>query len=746
MNSLKNIICIFLLLISISLAAQVNFSSNADIIVLENNGDTLKNPWVGGLNYPQFSEIDLNLDGIKDLFVFDKQDDRILPYINNGIPNQVSYTHAPEYVQDFPKFKDWVLLRDYNCDGKMDVFTLSSAGVAVYENTSTSTLSFTLVTNRIFSNYQPNMIGLLITSADIPAIDDIDGDGDLDILTFSTAGSHVEYHKNLSIENYGTCDSLTFELRNSCWGFFKENFSDNTVVLNDTCGLNVSNPEKGIGGNKHAGSTLLTLDVDSNGTKELVLGDISFSNLLLLYNNDVTIDLTGSNIISQDTLFPANNLSTTPVDMNLFPAGYYLDINNDNVKDLVVSSNCFFGCENDNNIWYYENNHVNNKPHFNLVKTGFLQEEMIEVGEGSYPVFFDYNADGLQDIVVGNYGDFDLSVGALGYKPSLSLYENIGTPTLPAYQLIDSDYVSLSTLNLDLAGNQPTLRLTPTFGDLDNDNDLDMIIGDHYGYLHYFTNTAGTGNTASFVLSAPQYFGIDIGNYASPQLIDLDRDNLLDLVIGNRNGYVSYYRNTGTASLPNFTFITDSLGYMKTMGYNENNGISTPFVFDDGGNYKIIAGSTKGYLYYYDNIDGNLSGTFNIIDSTFLNILEGSRSYVSLADVTNDGDIDMLIGSYAGGVTFYEGVDPAAVKSNIADLDLIKIYPNPTKNSLTIDFGLNDLSDAYVTITDMIGKTIFEDEPRKRKMNINLNNYSRGVYLVQFSNKISKVVYKIIKQ
>ena len=69
---------------------------------------TLKYPWVGGLNSPQFGKIDINLDGRKDLVIFDRQGNRILPFINNGIPDSVSYTFHPELASLFPPLHDWV--------------------------------------------------------------------------------------------------------------------------------------------------------------------------------------------------------------------------------------------------------------------------------------------------------------------------------------------------------------------------------------------------------------------------------------------------------------------------------------------------------------------------------------------------------------------------------------------------------------------------------------------------------------
>ena len=97
----------------------------------------------------------------------------------------------------------------------MDIFAYTSgakigSGIAVYKNTSTTSLSFSLATNIIESSFPLGFTNLFVSSVDIPAIDDIDNDGDLDILTFGLISPTVEYHKNLSLEKYGTCDSLDF--------------------------------------------------------------------------------------------------------------------------------------------------------------------------------------------------------------------------------------------------------------------------------------------------------------------------------------------------------------------------------------------------------------------------------------------------------------------------------------------------------------------------------------------------------
>ena len=139
--------CIVFLLYSAGFAQSTTFVRDSTIPLFQN---LLPAPlaYGGGINDGMFSEIDLNDDGIKDLFVFEKDQAykkaRFTTYINNGIPNQVNYTYAPQYISHFPeKISDWVILVDYNCDGKEDLLTYSNvlvpapAGVTAYKNVST---------------------------------------------------------------------------------------------------------------------------------------------------------------------------------------------------------------------------------------------------------------------------------------------------------------------------------------------------------------------------------------------------------------------------------------------------------------------------------------------------------------------------------------------------------------------------------------------------------------------------------
>ena len=107
----------FLILVysSVSLVAQ----QRLDIPVA--TSQELMMPWNGGFNAPQFSNIDLNRDGITDLISFDRQGDRLRTYLR--MPASGLWRLDWSYLEFFPELVDWVLVRDFDRDGVEDLFT-----------------------------------------------------------------------------------------------------------------------------------------------------------------------------------------------------------------------------------------------------------------------------------------------------------------------------------------------------------------------------------------------------------------------------------------------------------------------------------------------------------------------------------------------------------------------------------------------------------------------------------------------
>ena len=710
---------IFFSIFTTNLFAQISVNRDTSVNVYESN-IKYKSPWVGGMNSIQFNEIDLNLDGVNDLITFDRSGNKL----NTFIKKNNEYIFAPKFRKNFPKIKDWCLTADYNCDGKLDLFTYSTGGIAVYLNVSSNDLEFSLETSLLLSNYGSSNLNIFVSPVDIPAITDVDYDGDLDILTFSILGGFIEYHKNLSIEQNGNCDSLIFNFEDACWGDCYEGL--NSYVLNCTncqCAPLTNQNFK----QPHAGSTILAIDIDNDNDKDLILGDILYNNLNLLING-------GNNqnalITSVDSIFPKNYLSTAQVDLPMFPAAFFVDVNNDNIKDLVVSPNSttLSGTENKQSSWLYVNSGTNTQLDLSLSTKDFLQSDMIDLGDGSYPSFFDHNSDGLMDIVVGNYGYHNT-----GNDPtsSLALFENIGTNSNPSFNLVDRNWQNISSINLNINLVKPALNLYPCFGDLDGDNDKDMIIGDADGKLHFFEND---GNIpANFSLSSPNFFQIDIGSFATPFIYDVNKDGLNDLIVGEQIGTINYFQNRGTMNSAIFDTIIENFGNVDIEDSVISTGYSSPKIIDINNKKYLISGSFSGYLHSFE-IE-SIDSSFVPIDIGLNNLWDGSITAIDFTDLNNDFKIDIIVGNKSGGLTYYNSDSLLTNTNNFTNDELI-LYPNPTKDHITIFSSRKGNVELYNTH----GILILEKFKRSNNLTISLNEVSKGIYYLKFNNKTNLVI------
>lgn len=727
------------------LKTEAQYFVNYNIPVQDINGVAMKYPWTGGLNNPQFSDGDFNNDGIKDLFIFDRTGSKIYTFINHGTANAVDYEYAPEYETGFPRLHDWALLRDYNCDGITDIFTYTGGpitnpgpGIQVYRGFfSDNKIQFvsadSLLRYPIFVQdtiFYPN---LFVSSVDIPAIADVNGDGDLDVLTFQITGGFVIYYENLSQEAGFGCDSLNFKKEDDCWGDFFEPSLQKTDLLNQACPFLLPNYESDVR-DRHTGSTETAWDNDGDGDLEFLKGDISFSNLNYMVNGGTNED---AHIIAEDTSYPAYD---TPTDIFIFPAPFLVDVNNDGLVDLLAGPNAAGGSVNFTCSWYYKNVGNAVTATFSYQTDTFLNGDMIDMGEGCYPAFFDADADGLLDMIIGNRGYFD-NTNVNIYIGELAFYKNVGDAEHPAFKLITKDYANVGSLGVK--------AVVPTFGDLDGDGDADMITGQEDGTLLFFKNLASAGDPASFTFFGANYAGIDVGLFSSPQLVDVNKDGLLDLLIGEQSGNLDYFQNTGTATTPDFSSAPNTFfGGVDVRQTGYLTGYSFPFLFDnnDGNGSQLLVGSQRGTVYKYSNIDGNVGGTFTKDDTAFNSISQGLDATVRGADIDNDGMVDLLIGNFRGGVTFYDsrftGIDPQQQAFD----DAILIYPNPASQSFSIMIsGQASLSEVELSLRDVFGKKMREKLVwAGNSARMDVRTLPSGVYFLQVNSGLRTVVKKIV--
>lgn len=647
-----------------------------NVPVLDFLGQPLPQAWAGGNGMPHYSDVDLNGDGFKDLVVFDRLSYYFTTYLNDGIPGVVSYTYAPEYMAIFEDCdcREWALLVDYNCDGREDLFCGSAAGqqFAVYENVlvGTDSVSFVERHRPLTHPFGASFLELYVTLTDVPAITDVDYDGDIDIISTQPSSNRWALYRNRAMEDYGRCDTLAMDYETFCWGHFSESFFDNTLTLADTfvCPRGDRSPNPGGGVTRHEGGMVLVLDTNADSLKDVLVTDVSYNTAILAINGG---NIDSALMVDAEYHYPQADSS---IDVTVFPALYHVDINNDNIRDLLVSPNSRTGSENVDNTVVYLNRGQDEDVDFRFMGRTFLPSHQIDLGGETAPLFWDYNADGLMDLLVGSNFIFRKTPDTTDGYYGLHLYQNVGDSDAPIFQLVDSNYLDFRNLTINGA---PPSRAVPAAGDLDGDGDEDLLFGLTSGRIIHYENTAGPGNVAQFVAANPFELvdqtgqPIDPTSFSAPELYDFDGDGDVDLFVGNKQGEISYYENTATAGPAIFTLQTEKFGKVKPrldpVRRNENYSKPRFIDYDQDGAPELVVGEVSGRVEIYDQPENGLTDSLlkvgNLLAQDF-----SARAAVTAAVLDSTGYLTWVVGNERGGLhlvnalmvdtTSQEPVDP----------------------------------------------------------------------------------------
>ena len=413
------LVLVFLWIATPLLAQQVVELDQGKTIRLK--GQVLTNGFSLGINSAQIQTLDLLVDGKEEWVVWDINSRQLQVFEKKG----EQFLVRPELSYFFPSdVSGFLVLADFDRDGKKDLFTSTALGVKAYRNTSSgSQISWTLAQNFLRLEGANNIPA---NNLDTPLLQDLDGDGDLDLLLFNFAvGDYLEYYRNTSIERKGSSDIDGFAFPVRHWGNF-EFCGCGQISFGLTCdGRSLATATSPLDQARvqHAGGhSLLYRDFTGDGIPDLLMGREECSTLYFLPN-------IGTSSNPKFTSFSKElpGFGSLP-EFPRFQVGQFLE------ESLLVSLNtnetaAAFGVDFAQSIVRLEKGTGKTLP--------ILQDQVLDLGENTRP-FFNGTSFSGELLVTAN--------GKKGTKVLGQAYRMQYTGT--QLELVEDDYLGLSGLNL----------------------------------------------------------------------------------------------------------------------------------------------------------------------------------------------------------------------------------------------------------------------------------------------------------
>jgi hypothetical protein len=648
-----------------------NIGTNKNSQFVKRTG--LNNPFGGVVDndIDNLTLVDIDNDGDLDAFAVKSNEPEPEPvkfYENTGNINEPSFVkgigqnNPLQLVKEIDSSLPFALV-DIDNDGDLDIFIGAKDGtVKFYENTGSASHAVFVV--RIGQNNPLNGIDVVSNSA--PTLVDIDNDYDLDAFIGTKEGI-VRYY-----ENMGSVNQPLF-------------------VESD-----INNPLGGINIERESIPTFF--DIDNDGDLDAFIAGFTGTSRILYYKN-----VGNANQPRFERMDQNNPLSELHVGDDRPPT--FVDINNDGDLDIFIVDD-FKGI-----VKYYKNTS-------DVTQTLFVEQQ-----SNPFSKFRFFTKLILIDI--DNDNDLDAFIGTI--LGTVEYFENIGVAGQPLFVERTGQKNPLTDVKIRNFSQ-------PTFIDIDADNDLDVFVGTPNGTVKYYENT-GNVNQPIFIERTLQNnpladVGV-VGRRVTPVFADIDDDKDLDVVIGifediitqktetnaklnvtlGGEVTVKYYENAGTVNQPLFierikqdnpfgnmklrdfekhfqeldldsdlnfgliegraTLILDDMDNDNDLDVFIQKGLPMIAYFDGDGN--LIAVNVRSIHINtstsYENI-GNRSepifvnGSFdNQSESTSINISEDP----TLADIDNDGDVDAFIlekfsdtNKVFGSVKYHKNTKPAS--------------------------------------------------------------------------------------
>ena len=493
---------------------------------------------------------DVDGDGDLDLLSASSGDDEIAWYENDGAADPSFTRIVISTESDSPRS---VSAGDVDGDGDLDLLSASffDGEIAWYENDGAADPSFTRI-----------IISTAAVGAQSVHSGDVDGDGDLDLLSASSGNSEIAWY-----ENDGAADPSFTRI----------------VVSAQALGAQ----------SVYAG------DVDGDGDLDLMSASAT-DDSIAWYENDGAADPSFTRIV----------ISTEADFAHSVHAG---DLDGDGDLDLISTS------RSDGEMAWYEND--------GAADPSFTRRLILSLANGIRPASAgDVDGD----------GDLDL-ISATQFDDAVAWYENDGAAE-PSFSRIDITAAADGAFSVHA-------------GDIDGDGDLDLMsasaLDDKIAWYENETIHRSAVYPEQTVISTAA------NGARSVQAGDVDGDGDLDLMSASFNDdAIAWYENDGAAD-PSLTRIT------ITTAANGANSVHGGDVDGDGDLDLMSASFSDDAIAWYEN-DGGADPSFaRIVIST---ASDGAQS-VAAGDVDGDGDLDLMSASFNDdAIAWYEndgGADPS---------------------------------------------------------------------------------------
>ncbi|MBI4778078.1 PQQ-binding-like beta-propeller repeat protein [Candidatus Desantisbacteria bacterium] len=372
-----------------------------------------------------------------------------------------------------------------------------------------------------------------------------------------------------------------------------------------------------------------------------------------------------------DDYNPPNLQARNFVSVNaFFSTPHIFDLDEDGFCDMLSGDEHGY-------VWFFHNQGALSNPSFNdgFRIRGSSSSGLLDAGQYSTPWIVDWNGDGIKDLIVGNE------------TGNVLFYEGYETIPLPTDSI--EGLIPLATRNRYLAFKPAkTIKVSgrdidvgrrscPMVGDWNNDNGLDLIIGNEDGKLSIFLNTkTWPGEEPSFNASfnvreqlTDKHIDspLQLGEFSVPFVVDWDNDHKKDLIIGDVDGFVTYFRNSGTnTNNPKFSsgFRPQRTGPQGMMDVKVDGGYAVPVAFDwdMDGSKDLIVGDFHGKVWFFRNIGTDAAPVFGtptqmLSNNTPLDVGQYAAPFV--CDWNHDGQKDLIVGNENGYCLLFPNISTA---------------------------------------------------------------------------------------